>query len=182
MRKYVKPYAILMIFSLLWFAVALNTAYGQEDESHTQKMEQQVLNSLNEGNTYQFDHNSNSVELPEKFRRADAQDEEYKKLSSEQNQNYIQLQMNGSNNKVDATQRQGNGNYMSLEVDGNANKGDYLQQGSNNIIYDRIDGNNISRVIEQKGNGLGIYNQGMQTIPMKIRQTGQGTKLLIEGR
>ena len=117
------------------------------------------------------------------------------KLAAEGNGNYIQLDMYGQNNQVDATQI-GSGNVMDLGVRGQNIDATYQQQGDDNYIYDRVvgqgkapaatsspmnSGQSLQRKIYQQGENLGIYNQGQQTTPMIIRQRGQDMKIKIEG-
>jgi hypothetical protein len=75
---------------------------------------------------------------------------------------------------------------MKLGIYGNSNSGDYLQKGSNNYIYDRIGSqenpvSGVSHKIHQVGSGHSTINQGIQTIPMIIRQKGPGMHLQISG-
>ena len=101
-------------------------------------------------------------------------------------ENYVQLYMKGESNQATATQQNGQGNLMNVQIYGSSNQGDYLQHGSNNYIDDQIgsEGNPVSGVhheINQYGNGLGINNQGIQTIPLIINQWGSHMKLKISG-
>ncbi|MBS3807685.1 MAG: hypothetical protein KGY60_09295 [Bacteroidales bacterium] len=170
----------LMIFSLLCFVFSVDDVFAQDNNRQAEAFEQQVLNNLNYGNQYNLSNESNSLTLPEKARGADQLSERNKRVSSRPNQNYIQLQINGDQNHFSAEQIQGRNNYMDLEIDGNANQGKYLQQGNSNFIHDRISGEGVTHEIQQLGNGLGIYNQGMSTLPMKIHQQGKGMQLLIK--
>jgi len=180
MIRHTKIINTLMIFSLLCFVFSVDNVIAQDSNRQTEAFEQQVLNNLIYGNQYDLSNESNSLTLPEKARRADQLSERNKQVSSRPNQNYIQLQMNGNQNQLEAEQIQGRNNYMDLGIDGNANQGKYLQQGNNNFIHDRISGEGVTHEIQQFGNGLGIYNQGMPSLPMKIRQQGKGTQLLIK--
>jgi hypothetical protein len=105
---------------------------------------------------------------------------------TEENGNTIRLYMEGTGNTASAVQSQGNGNIMKLGIYGNSNSGDYLQKGSNNYIYDRIGSqenpvSGVSHKIHQVGSGHSTINQGIQTIPMIIRQKGPGMHLQISG-
>ena len=94
--------------------------------------------------------------------------------------------MEGSQNTANAVQKNGSGNIMNLGIYGEQNHGDYLQQGSNNYIFDRIGSRNnpasgVTHKIHQVGSNLGITTQGVQTMDMKIKQTGPGMQLHIRG-
>jgi len=109
-----------------------------------------------------------------------------KGFASQENGNRIRLYMKGTGNTARAEQRQGNGNIMNLGIYGEDNHGDYLQQGSNNYIFDRIGSRNnpaseVTHKIHQVGSNLGITTQGIQTMDMKIKQTGPGMQLHIRG-
>jgi len=106
--------------------------------------------------------------------------------SVEENGNAIALYMEGTDNTASAVQSQGSGNIMNLGIYGNSNTGDYRQQGSNNYIFDRIGSqenpaSGVTHEIHQVGSNLGTINQGIQTIPMIIRQQGRGMQLHISG-
>ena len=102
------------------------------------------------------------------------------KEARQESQNYLYLSVQGDHNAIAAIQRGGRGNFMNLGVEGNSNVANYLQQGNDNYIYDRVVGNDKYREIKQYGYGHGIYNQGMQTIPMIIEQRGRGMKIKIK--
>lgn len=107
-------------------------------------------------------------------------------FASQENGNLVRLYMDGSQNTANAVQKQGSGNIMNLGIYGEGNHGDYLQQGSNNYIFDRIGSRNnpasgVTHKIHQVGSNLGITTQGVQTMDMKIKQTGPGMKLHIRG-
>lgn len=172
---------ILMIFSLFCCVFSVDRAYAQDDKHReAETYEQQVLSNLEYGSQYDLSSESNSLTMGEKYRRIDRFSGRNKQVSSRSNQNDIQLQMNGNQNQVRAEQIQGKNNYMDLGVDGTSNQGRYLQEGSNNFIYDRISGEGVTREIQQFGNELGIYNQGLPTLPMKIQQRGKAMRLLIK--
>jgi len=170
----------LMIFSLLCLVFFPDYVVAQGNDRQAEALEQQVLNNLNYGNQYDMSDESNSFTLSEKARRADQLSETNNKVSSRLNQNYIQMQMEGDRNQVSAEQIQGKNNYMDLGVDGSSNQASYLQQGNNNFIYDRISGQGVTHEIQQFGDELSIYNQGLPTLPMKIQQRGKGMRLLIK--
>ena len=104
-------------------------------------------------------------------------------LSVGEDENYIKLLMNGSNNGVEATQ-QGKGNIMELEINASNAQGNiYQQSGNYNYIADKISQNGVHHEIYQFGDGLGVQtygeNGGMQTTPMIINQRGEGMQLHI---
>jgi hypothetical protein len=107
-------------------------------------------------------------------------------FASQENGNLVRLYMDGSQNTANAVQKQGSGNIMNLGIYGEGNHGDYLQQGSNNYIFDRIGSRNnpasgVTHKIHQVGSNLGITTRGIQTMDMKIKQTGPGMQLHIRG-
>lgn len=167
-----------MVFLVMLLVLPLNKVYSQKQA----QLENELLQQFN--NTYDFNNEGdNSVTLPDNYftegqALIDGKRAEYE---SQEHQNYLQIYMDGNDNNVTATQENGVGNIMDIGVDGNDNTGMYRQQGSRNYIYDRFDGNGIEHEINQYGNDLGIYNEGMQALPMKITQQGQGMKLKITG-
>lgn len=173
----------MMIFSVLYLFLSFHSASSQEKYSNAgqiQAYEAQVLGNLDFGNQYDMSYEHNSPILQGHARGADQLKDKSKRFSAFPHQNSIQLYMQGTKNQVQAEQIQGINNYMDLGLAGTSNKGTYLQQGSNNYIFDRISGEGVTRDIQQIGDGLGIYNQGIPTLPMKIHQQGKGTKLLIK--
>ncbi|MFP4449257.1 MAG: hypothetical protein ACLFPH_11030, partial [Bacteroidales bacterium] len=156
-------------------------AQDVKSKKEVQQYEEQLLMQLN-ANNYDFYNENNAVNLPENIERsADFINQKRSEFGIAENENHIQLYINGNNNNSTAEQN-GKGNIMDLGIDGNNNSGDYLQQGHENYIFDRIKGNDLSHQIEQFGNGLGIYNEGMQELPLIINQKGQGMKMKITGQ
>lgn len=100
--------------------------------------------------------------------------------------NAIRLYMEGPGNTATAVQSQGSGNIMNLGIYGSSNKGDYLQEGSNNYIFDRIGSeknpvSGVSHKIRQYGSGLSIHKMGMGRMDMQIIQRGFQTQMIIRG-
>jgi hypothetical protein len=111
-------------------------------------------------------------------------------LLVQDNENYIQLLINGNYNSATVMQGQGKGNIMNLGFYGNSNTGVYFQQGKNNYIFDRIGRGgspvyDVYHEIRQIGSGHAVENNGMQTIPLIINQKNRGTlpgmKIKING-
>jgi hypothetical protein len=105
-------------------------------------------------------------------------------LSVQENENYIQLLINGEQNTATAIQNQGKGNFMDLEIYGKDNHGVYFQLGNDNYIFDRIGTPTISQYevyneIIQFGTGNAVEKESLQTMPLIIRQRGEGMKLKI---
>ncbi|MFP3861206.1 MAG: hypothetical protein ACLFUW_10320, partial [Bacteroidales bacterium] len=151
-----------------------------KSKKEVQQYEEQLLMQLN-ANNYDFDNENNAVNLPENIERsADFINQKRSEFEIAENENHIQLYINGNNNNSTAAQN-GKGNIMDLGIDGDGNSGDYLQEGNENYIFDRIKDNNLNHQIEQFGNGLGIYNEGRQELPLIINQKGQGMKMKITG-
>jgi len=183
-----------MVFLLVWLAVPVTGVQSQEfmPVNKTYHFEGQSSHPESDGNDngqpvpafnqYDLNNQDNGLELPPNFARsAEFIAQKRKERSGAQNRNYIRLFTKGQNNHVTATQEQGTNNIMDLGVRGYRNQGDYLQKGNENYIYDRIKGSDIPHTIHQEGNNLGIYNQGMQSLPLIIRQKGAGMKLRITG-
>gem|GEM_PF-1359079 len=186
-----KKYCALMIFLLLWFVVPITTMYGQsgymtideiEGESVTGWQAPYLATEGDPDYPEGFDQNTFTTLPASRFELglSESMAKKRNKFSVTEEQNFIKLMMNGSNNKIAATQ-DGKNNIMNLGVVGNSNSATYKQFGSNNYIKDRIVGDNKHREVVQEGDKLGIYNQGMQTIPMIIKQRGQGMKIRITG-
>ena len=170
-------YYALMIFLLMLLVLPLNKVYSQKQA----QLENELLQQFN---TYEFNNGGdNSVTLPDNYFVEDREliDSKRAEYESQEHQNYLQIYMDGDNNNVTAAQENGVGNIMDIGIDGSNNTGAYSQQGNKNYIYDRFDGYGIEHEINQFGNDLGIYNEGMQALPMKITQQGQGMKLKITG-
>lgn len=185
MKKYIIRTSehLLMVFLLLFLAVPVKDTFAQDVKSkkEVQQYEEQLLMQLNANNFDFTNENNNAVNLPGNTEwNADFINQKRSKFGISENENHIQLYINGNNNNSTAAQN-GKGNIMDLGIDGDGNSGYYLQQGHENYISDRIDGYNLSHQIEQFGNGLGIYNEGMQNLPLIINQKGQGMKLKITG-
>ena len=194
MRCYLKTYPILMIFLIFWFALPV-ALYGQDympvtkvhsfDQNETSGDEQDRLDK----NTSNFTLSGFSKKVVSNTSFTPPVSNRFKKnlMTGKgvnavlKDENLINLYMNGNNNNVNATQEGGKNNIMNLGVVGNSNSATYKQFGSNNYIKDRIVGDNKHREVVQEGDKLGIYNQGMQTIPMIIKQRGQGMKIRITG-
>ena len=200
MKCYVRTYRILVIFLLLLWLVMPAVMYAQVKELSTSKympviktyhFDKQKINQLSiadvqvedesnnvsEKNRYVLDNKQDHVEVPEHFEKSTA----FNELELQENENYLSLHINGDYNSVTATQENGTGNIMDLGIAGSHNTGDYYQHGELNYIYDRIEGDNKYHQIHQDGDNLGIYNQGMQNLPLIITQTGQNMKLKITG-
>ena len=196
MRKKGKILGVSMFFLLLWLVMPIDDSFSQKymAVSKTFHFEQAATKSSSntnshEGNIsvpisnqYELNNLNNGTELPANFiRKAEFISDKRKQSTYQKAENYLQLSMDGMDNDVVATQKNGSNNIMNLGVAGNRNTGNYLQNGSKNYIYDRIKGNEIRHEISQKGNQLGIHNQGMQKLPLIIEQRGTGMKLLIKG-
>jgi hypothetical protein len=171
-----------MVFLIILFAGTLNsTAQHARSITQSQQYEEELLMQYSSNNAL-VSETENYIDLdPSLYEDATALiNSERQKFPN--NGNYVQILIHGNSNYVQSTQKQGVGNIMDLGIQGNSNNGTYLQQGSNNYIYDRINhSSGISHEINQQGNGLGIYNEGMQTIPLIINQKGQDMKLKING-
>ncbi|MFO8234591.1 MAG: hypothetical protein R6U04_04190 [Bacteroidales bacterium] len=184
MKSNKNKYYALMIF-LLTFLVLLPQmeAYSQNIKSkkEVQQHEEQLMMQLDDNKGYEFNNEGdNTIDVPNNFEWSRSFiEQERNKFGLNDNENYIQLYINGNNNISTAEQSNGKGNIIDLGIDGNGNSGYYRQQGHENYIYDRIDGYNLSHTIEQYGNGLGIYNEGMQNLPLTINQKGEGVKMKI---
>ncbi len=206
MTKFWNIPRILMVFLLLLFvlpdgikAQENKISSNSKDDSKSAKIERSLL--MNNVPEHSFDNRNNQQanNLPAHFimnEEANAFIQNEKdKLAAEGNGNYIQLDMYGQNNQVDATQF-GSGNVMDLGVKGQNIDATYQQQGNDNYIYDRVvaqgeasiaafngmnSGQGLQRQIYQEGTNLGIYNQGQQATPMIIKQRGQGMKIKIQG-
>ena len=206
MKRFWNTPRILMVFLLLLFVLPDGmkaqenkiSNNSQNDSKSAAETEKSLL--MNEVPEYSFDNSNEATgNLPEHFvmnteASSFIQDEKHK-LATDGNGNYIELDMYGQNNQVDATQI-GSGNVMDLGVRGQNIDATYQQQGNDNYIYDRVaaegevsiaefkgmnSGQSFQREIYQQGQNLGIYNQGQQATPMIIKQRGQGMKIKIEG-
>mgnify|MGYP006273179119 FL=1 len=206
MKRFWNTPRILMVFLLLLFVLPDGmkaqenkiSNNSQNDSKSAAETEKSLL--MNEVPEYSFDNSNEATgNLPEHFvmnteASSFIQDEKHK-LATDGNGNYIELDMYGQNNQVDATQI-GSGNVMDLGVRGQNIDATYQQQGDDNYIYDRVaaegevsiaefkgmnSGQSFQREIYQQGQNLGIYNQGQQATPMIIKQRGQGMKIKIEG-
>jgi hypothetical protein len=181
MKKNNGTYKFLMVFLLILFVGSLDSIAQQARSiTQSQQYEEQLLMQYSSNNAL-LNETENYINLdPSQYEDATALiNTERQKFPN--NGNYVQVFINGNGNNVQSTQKEGSGNIMDLGIHGNSNEGTYLQQGSNNYIYDRINhSSGISHEINQNGNGLGIYNEGMQTIPMIINQKGQDMKLKIK--
>ena len=184
MKEIGRTYKPLMVFLLLSLVLPVHL-YAQENNSKSpvQHYEEQLLMNLGENLSFQLNgEGRNSLNLPDHVRsRAMSSGSESRQWAGGENQNEIFLFMAGSENEVTATQQDGTGNHMVLGITGHQNIAEYQQQGSNNYLFDRVTGNGIYREISQSGNELGIYNEGMQSIPMIINQRGRGMKITITG-
>lgn len=206
MKRFWNTPRILMVFLLLLFVLPNGIkaqdnkiSNNSQNDSKSAKIERSLL--MNEVPEYSFDNsNGNEVtNLPDHFimnqEASSFIQNEKQKLATDGNGNYIELDMYGQNNQVDATQI-GSGNVMDLGVRGQNIDATYQQLGDDNYIYDRVvaegegsiaafngmnSGQGLQREIYQEGENLGIYNQGQQTTPMIIKQRGQGMKIKIEG-
>jgi hypothetical protein len=184
MTEFWNTYKILMVFLLLSFALPVNQLMGQENDgssiSATEDLENELLMSLEAGQTFDSNSDQNIIIIPDSKYNTDT-------YSANRSRNEINLLMEGDNNSAEATQEPlpgeyyGTGNLMNIEIDGNSNTARYHQQGNNNYIEDYVIGDDIYREINQTGNQLGIINQGRQSTPMIINQWGQGTKIIING-
>lgn len=179
MTKFWRTHRILMIFLLVSLVMPLNQLRAQAAGNNNQNdetayYEEQLLMNLETSQAYDFEENSNTRDVPNEYYQTDP-------FTFQGTGNYIRLNMSGSGNDATALQQYGKGNVMDLNIEGEDNVGRYLQEGSHNYIIDGITGNDIYREINQYGNQLGIYNQGMQSIPMIINQKGEGMKITITG-
>ena len=183
MTKFWNTYQILMIFLLLSIVLPLNKLNAQESQDNKQVKlyEEQVLMNLDQSYDNPFaNNNGNSAQLKNRFRRrAQNSNKDTEEWAFDGTGNYINLKMTGKGNQAYATQKEGTGNFLDLEIHGKENVGQYLQEGNNNILVDKIAGNNIRREVYQDGNDLGLFNQGMQSTPMIINQRGSGMKIKI---
>jgi hypothetical protein len=184
MNKNHTKYHNLMIFLLLMlvlpFTFITQNAHGQKQ---AQQYEEQVLLQLN-STTYDLSsEKANSVDLSDNFKwnAGMLSENDEIQFSDLDNSNYIHLFMTGQGNQAEVKQENGTGNAMDLGIMGHSNNAKYLQQGSNNYLYDRVNGNGITREVTQQGNELGVYNQGAQALPMIINQKGHGMKIKITG-
>jgi len=178
-----KTFYFLMIFLLFWFVIPLKQLYAQQENNNKRQsqeaIEQQILDHLRAGNAY--GQNGNTIELTGYLDASSELNSRREELLEGKNGNYVSLVMEGNQNNVTAQQENGTGNAMEINIYGNNNNLDYLQQGSNNYLYDGVIGNNKDHSITQTGEELGLYIQGQQTIPMIINQRGYGAKLRITG-
>jgi len=197
--------SVMMVFlSLLWFVMPVQTLLAQENETPQGMMPVTRIYSFNDAQIPSKEankpgNNNNEPALSGTFSersgefspRKKALAQQYlsgqgRQIAAKENENLIRLYMNGNQNKVNAVQKNGRGNIMNLGITGENNYGDYLQQGSNNYIFDRIGSsktpaNGVTHKIHQVGSNLGISTQGIQTMDMKIKQTGPGMQLHIRG-
>ena len=184
MKEIGKTYKLLMVFLPLLLVMPVHLdAQENNSKSQVQHYEEQLLRNLGENLSFHLNgEGRNSLNLPDHVRsRTTGPGSESRQWAGDENQNGIYLFMAGSENEASAIQQNGTGNQMVLGITGHQNIAEYLQQGSNNYLFDRVSGNGIYREITQSGNELGIYNQGMQSIPMIINQRGQGMKINITG-
>jgi len=178
MTKSWKTSQILMVFLLLACVLPFHQLMGQEGERQFEppenNYEDELLMNLETRNeAYNFSKDERTQIIPES---------NYTKspFSATRKQNEVNLMMEGVNNNAEVTQQIGTSNYLNLKIEGKNNQATYQQEGNNNYIFDRIRGNNIYREINQSGNQLGIYNTGMQDIPMIINQWGAEMQILID--
>ena len=184
MKEIGRTYKLLMVFLLLWVVLPFELdAQENNSKSQVQHYEEQLLMILGENLSFQLNgEGRNSLNLPDHVKsRAMSPNSESQQWAGGENQNEIYLFMAGSENEATATQQNGTGNLMNLGITGSQNVAEYQQQGSNNYLFDRVSGNGIHREISQFGNELGIYNQGMQSVPMIINQRGRGMNITITG-
>jgi hypothetical protein len=184
---------ILMIFLLFWFVMPAESVVAQDGYMTIEEIEE-------EGNGYIAKEGTPGQYYPENFTENDytplsnlsnsvysltlpTMTEIRNELSVGEDENYINLLMNGNDNSVEATQ-QGKGNIMELEIYADDSRGNvYQQMGNSNFIADKISGNGVNHEIYQFGDHLGVQtygeNGGMQATPMIINQRGQGMQLHI---
>ena len=178
MTKFWRTHRNLMIFLFVSLVMPLNQmkaqVAGNNNQNYETAYEEQLLMNLETSQAYDFEENSNTRDVPHDYYQTGP-------FTFQGTGNNIQLNMTGSGNDASAIQQYGKGNVMDLNIEGEDNVGRYLQEGSHNYIMDGIIGNGIYREINQYGNQLGIYNHGMQSIPMIINQRGRGMKITITG-
>jgi hypothetical protein len=180
-------YCLLMILLLfLFYPIHLNAQDDGLGKENFKTAEEELLMELNEINNNVTNSNISSRPTVNFKKSASFIDKKRNEALSNKKQNVVRMYMNGTENTGRAVQMQGKGNVMDIGIHGNSNTGLYSQKGRKNYIYDRIGQKDnpvqdVTHIINQKGKGLGIYNEGMQTVPMIIQQKGKGMKLKITG-
>jgi hypothetical protein len=103
--------------------------------------------------------------------------------------NYLILNQNGDGHKAVINQKgKGNNSYLEqkgsghtyeLSMTGHHNTSIGIQKGANNVMIDKVSGNNVEHIITQQGSGHVFIEEGKSGIPLSIHQKGKDMKIIL---